>query len=515
MRFLLGLFLAFVGSALAGDIQFSPIGPYRRYMNPDQIEGSTATTAVLFLGMQSALMSTVSGGILKTENWDRSQPTSSATWRRVFPVAISSAQANNYKGALSCSSISHMSQSPLDKNFIVATCGEVSAFAQITAELGGVVVSRDGGNTWTYGSGLPIGKDFRASTVVSIKDGSIAKHTIVAVSDGAARYPEYASGGLNNFVGGIYVSTDDGATWTMTQSGSFHDIAQHPTLRGTLIATSLQWSAQTAADSVDILWISRDSGATWSKYSELVPFSSSACASMDTTTSGNFIRTRITTYPGQPSWNVSLAVDPLTSSAALNFSSTFFAVIAMSVDTGSQYCYGLALLHDLSGTPLSSLSLPLSNEDPDQIGGFGIQPDVHFAAELHPSVSGILFIGGQGTQRWTGNITNITSPDVEWTQTILEDFSLPFTPHADHRCSAVCPFTGVMIDCSDGALALVPQPLQLVTNQTYYHLAQYHSIPGQEAVFLSLDVATKSLMAGTQDNVRFFVAALPQKNNKL
>jgi hypothetical protein len=141
-------------------------------------------------------------------------------------------------------SISDLRFNPNDSNVMVASIGRRSSLGGQGTELSGLLITRDAGATWTELRNGVEGENF-AAVVVSGTSGS---ETIIAVSTGII-------GGT----GGVFRSTDGGATFSLVLTGSWGDVILDPNTPGRV------WVAGLGENGIRT---STDGGATFTDVTE-------------------------------------------------------------------------------------------------------------------------------------------------------------------------------------------------------------------------------------------------------
>ena len=188
-----------------------------------------------------AFAGSVNGGVWRSDNFNAG---TAATWRPVTDGAL-------------CNSITSMAVSTDNSSFVVAGCGSTSNDGGLSGEWRGVLVSLDGGQTFTTSPGWRVG--LRVSGVAV--SGSAA---IFASVDQVRIGGSVSSGDVplgTSPLAGIWLSADAGRNWVQQWSlGPCFDVQRRGQLSDVFYATCLS-----AADRTQfILLTSIDGGFFWS-----------------------------------------------------------------------------------------------------------------------------------------------------------------------------------------------------------------------------------------------------------
>jgi photosystem II stability/assembly factor-like uncharacterized protein len=128
---------------------------------------------------------------------------------------------------------------PVNPNLMYAGTGELNT----TLTPGcGVLRSFDGGTTWTGSTSNPVGAYHGGLVIDRASAGSATTTTLVVATSG-----------------GVYTSSNSGATWTRRITGVAWSVVGHPTRPGVFFA-AVTSTARTPATTV---WKSTDAGLTW------------------------------------------------------------------------------------------------------------------------------------------------------------------------------------------------------------------------------------------------------------
>lgn len=166
-----------------------------------------------------------------------------------------------------CLSVSSISVSPNDGQFIVYACGKVSSYLFYSGPLAGLFFSYDGGRSWTIAGGLGYGYDMSR---VAILSGSSTTGKVVAAAK-TKRIPQPDSGFVwvfDHSVGGIFVSEDGAKTFQpstdpLVYNLPIFDLATDPFSPDTIYASRYDGA----------VLLSNDAGHTWQHISRGIDYS--------------------------------------------------------------------------------------------------------------------------------------------------------------------------------------------------------------------------------------------------
>lgn len=410
----------------------------------------------------------VNGGIWKTTNATAAVP----SWTPV----------TDQQSSLS---IGAMALHPTDPNTLIAGFGHMSSFGLVGGALNGLLLSTDGGDTWA-----PLGRrdltDRSISGVAIRGAGSTARILVTSTNFAASN-------------GGIYLSTDGGATFTLISGGSGLPLGGAFDLVGDPNEPNRLYASVEGAG----IFRTNDAGDTWTNI----------------TASDVTIDTAITNFANN---NTEMAVSPvdgrLYAGVMLNGQLNYFG----HYNPGS----GVWTSMDLPQTPDAGGS---GNEGLNPRAKAGGQGFIHFSITADPTNADIVYVGGDrqdtpfpnfiGAVNFTGRLfrgdasatANGGSPSPQWAhlthrndvvETPDGGTASSSSPHADSRDMT---FTadGQLIEVDDGGIYRRTQPRN--------NRGDWFSIIGNLQVTEFHDIAYDSnadiILGGAQDTGTHFQTA--------
>ncbi len=398
----------------------------------------------------------VNGGIFYTTNATAGTP----TW---------TAQGDAF-ASLSIGAIELDPTDTSDPRTLVAGIGRTSSFSGIGGIRTGVLRTTDSGSTWTLLPGM-------AGRQIS---GLAARGSTIVASVNTA----------DSFITtevGIFRSTDTGASWTQINAaggvgtglplGVCNDLAEDPT-DSTRLFTVL-----TLASGSEGIYRSTDTGATWTKVSNMAIDTDLASVSRVELAVGN---------AGGASANVFVAI---VSSGALS---------------------GLHLSSDAGGT-WTALDLPMTTEVGGGGGMVGIHPggqgSIHLSLAAHPTDHDVCFIGGDrqpagfmdlggfpnsiGASDFSGRIFRVdggATPGSQATHLTHSNTTGGSSPHADSR-EMRFDSNGDLIESDDGGIYKHGDP-DLTTGDW---ISINGDLPVNEQHDMAYDPVSDIIFSGNQD----------------
>lgn len=357
---------------------------------------------------------------------------------------------------------------------LIAGIGRFSSFANAGGQLSGLIVSSDGGQTWTPVT--PIASS-PANPVGQNISGVAQRGNIILA---AGNY-------FFNNSGGLYRSTDNGATFNLISGQVGSGLPAGPI--SDLIGDPLDTKRFYAAVLTKGIFTSDDNGATW----------------IDVTPAG--LKAILNSQPQGD--NIRIA----DSGASVYFGYEKFDPLIGGTQLAAIYYSPAA---NLSSTTWTAMDLPTTNENgtivglnPD-IGGDdvpGAQGEIHFSIVADPNNPNLVYVGGDrqpdpfpnsiGATNYTGRLFRGDSSKPlgsQWTP-ITDNFTAnQSAPHADSR-HMTFDSTGRLIESDDGGVFTLsnPETSQGVWTSLNGNLSvtEIHSI--------AYDTVTNTLIAGDQD----------------
>lgn len=213
-------------ASLATDASWRPLGPFGMFGNQinfggigQLVAGRVTSISVHPTDPQTLYVGAASGGVWKST-------TGGATW-----APLTDSQCSPAIGAVAVD--------PVNPALVYAGTGEINTFEFAGC---GVLSSTDGGATWSAPTSNPVGSYHGKILVDPATAGTSGQTTLVAATSG-----------------GLYVSTNSGATWTRKVTGVAWSAVALPGRPGTYFA-AVTSPSRTPASTV---WRSTDGGATW------------------------------------------------------------------------------------------------------------------------------------------------------------------------------------------------------------------------------------------------------------
>lgn len=409
--------------------QFAGPGSYADFDDPLHLESAGAAQAMVHINGSSWLLATANGGIWKSADIHEPRP----HWRQVLdgqPVTCTSIAAMEASGQTVVAGCGGATSSEMGYDWMVSNGGD----------WGGVMVSHDGGETWVM-SAFPAQYYVTAFVITSSSSFLVAAR---------AHY-------LDRDDGGVWATTDGGATFTRTFSRPVYDLVREPASGAVLAA--LPWV--TDSDSVYLSakgghaadWVAAASGITW-----------------DAEGRTPFYPTFALSASGERLFLGALTVNPAV------LSDTASAIFQISVS-------------DLSGGGA------WTRVEGDPTGGHLDQdgmPKDRMALLVNPDDDSMLFVAGNaGSVVW-----RVDWQKSAWVDAYGEDTSDGSTPHVDCRRYFWEPQTRSLILLSDGGAWLREQPAQKG--------GRWRSLNGDigafEIISAHWDPNGKRWVGGAQDN---------------
>ena len=412
--------------------QFAGPGGYAESDDPLRLESAGAAQAMVDVN-GSWLLATANGGIWKSADIQAARP----RWRQVLdgqPVTCTSIAAMEAHGSTVLAGCGGATSSEMGYDWMVSNGGDWA----------GVMISRDGGETWGM-SAFPSQYYVTAFVLTSSSSFLVAAR---------AHY-------LDRDDGGVWATTDGGATFTRTFSRPVYDLVREPASGAVLAA--LPWVAdsdsvfRSATGGLAADWVAAASGITW-----------------DGEGRTPFYPTFALSASGERLFLGALTVNP-----------------SMLSDTASAIFH--ARVSDLGGSLGGGGAWTRVEGDPtrghlDQDG----MPKDRMALLVSPLDESMLFVAGNaGSVAW-----RVDWRKGEWTNAYGEDTADGSTPHVDCRRYFWEARTNSLILLSDGGAWLRDTPGQKG--------GKWRSLNGDvgafELVSAHWDPNGKRWVGGAQDN---------------
>ena len=412
----------------------------------------------IWVSGNSAYLATVNGGVWRSTTFHTYNSLGGPHWQPMTDQ-------------MPCLSMSSISGSADDANVVIAGCGFQSNSAFRGGEPMGAMLSTDAGTTWAMtsfppgywiSSVLAAGPPSTAVLLVSAKSASTPVSVTGSSSTNPYNVPSTASGG-------IWRSTDAGASFSSVFSTPVNRMVRHPTTSTTIYATTLDKTAP--------LIVSTDGGATWTTPAAQ-PNIASVCAGV-------------------------LVRNPQVTINSVGGVTTIVAGFYVADDTSdTNPCYALFYSRDsgASWTPINNLPAPTNGL------GLGSQGVTNFAILLAPTDSNTLFVSGTGrvvlrtditTSVWTLISQPVIDPPTD--QPAYRGTATPDSaPHADARNFFWDATSGELLLTDDGGIYKRTSPLAVSTAGGWSSLAGDLAIT--EAYQVAVDPVSGAMILGAQDN---------------
>ena len=186
-------------------------GGYALHDDPLELESAGAAQAMVQVNGSSWLLATANGGIWKSNDIHATPP----RWRQVLdgqPVACTSIAAMESRGNTIVAGCGGATSSEMGYDWMVVNSGD----------WGGVMISRDGGDTWAMTS-FPSNYYVTAFVLTSDSSFLVAARAHLRARDN----------------GGVWATSDGGMTWAQTFDKPVYDLVREPTSGAVLAA--LPW----------------------------------------------------------------------------------------------------------------------------------------------------------------------------------------------------------------------------------------------------------------------------------
>ncbi|HJT30507.1 MAG TPA: DUF4214 domain-containing protein [Pirellulales bacterium] len=355
---------------------------------------------------------------------------------------------------------------------LIAGIGRFSSFANAGGQLSGLIVSSNGGQTW---SSITPSATSPATPVGQNISGVAERGSIILA---AGNY-------FFNLTGGLFRSTDGGATFTLVSGSNGLPAGAISDLVGDPLDTKRFYAAVLTKG----IFTSDDNGATWT---DVTPAGLKSI--LNAAPQGDNIRianSGTSVYFGYEKF------DP-------NIGGSQLAAIYYSPAAG------------LSSTTWKAMDLPTTNENGTivglnpNIGGDdvpGAQGEIHFSIVADPNNPNLVYVGGDrqpspfpnsiGATNFSGRLFRGDSSKPlgsQWTPITDNGTANGSAPHADSR-HMIFDATGRLIETDDGGIFTLSNPettqgiwTSLIGNLT---VSEIHSV--------AYDTNTNTLIAGDQD----------------